>query len=100
MLQDAYNYNLNSNENSTTDAEIGGVKQGEETVTDVVSQGGYSSVKVALQVCKSVVGPRNPKLDQPDDNGNWSLIRYEYWIRNLFRPNPRTIAMRMVGSSN
>ena len=28
---------------------LGGVKQGEETVTDVVSQGGYSSVKVALQ---------------------------------------------------
>ena len=49
MLQDAYNYNLNSNENSTTDAEIGGVKQIEETVTDVVSKGGYSSVKVALQ---------------------------------------------------
>ena len=49
MLQDEYNYNLNSNENSTTDAGIGGVKQGEETVTDVVSQGGYSSVKVALQ---------------------------------------------------
>ena len=49
MLQDEYNYNLNSNGNSTTDAGIGGVKQGEETVTDVVSQGGYSSVKVALQ---------------------------------------------------
>ena len=41
MLQEEYNYNLSSNKNSTTDAEIGGVKQGEETATDVVSQGGY-----------------------------------------------------------
>ena len=42
MLQEEYNYNLlNYNKNSTTDAEIGGVKQGEQTVTDVVSQEGY-----------------------------------------------------------
>ena len=76
---------------------LGGVKQGEETVTDVVSQGGYSSVKVALQGMHFSSWTRNPKLDQPDDHGNWSLIRYEYWIRNLFRPTPHTIAMRMVG---
>ena len=35
------NYNLNSNRNSTMEVVIGGVRQGEETVTDVVSQGGY-----------------------------------------------------------